>query len=148
MDKGMQLPSTMLQSYGSSSWVLPVNDIESKILSTLVNNSVRLGDIADVINGIQTSAEDVFPITNWKEQAGQVIFERGGSHGAVEKNLTRPYLMDSTAKVWSYLPIEADALIIFPYEYGAKGEAVLIPPVRLKTHYPLTWNYLNSFGSR
>ncbi|PWI55181.1 hypothetical protein BM613_13395 [Sulfoacidibacillus thermotolerans] len=146
-DKGMLLPSSMIHQYGAASWVLPSNDTEAKVLSTLFSSSIKLEDIADVINGIQTSAEDVYPIESWIEHNGLVHFEVDGVKFAVEKTITKPYLMDS-ARVQSYLPIESDALIIFPYEYGPNGEAILIPPSRLKTDFPRAWHYLKSFVSR
>ena len=77
-DKGMSLPSALLQQYGSAPWVLPANMTEARVLSKLVSNSIKLGKFADVINGIQSSAEDVYPITHWLERSGLIHFEVDG----------------------------------------------------------------------
>ncbi|MGC4098965.1 MAG: Eco57I restriction-modification methylase domain-containing protein [Nitrospira sp.] len=147
-ERRVLLPSTMLQNFGANPWVLPANELEAEVLLKLYTNSIRLGDIATVINGIQTSAEDIFSIENWIEENGVLHFDRGGQSWQVEKVITKPYLMDSTSRVWSYLPIVPDARVIFPYEYGSTGKAVLIPPDRFSVEYPLAWKYLNSFHQR
>lgn len=143
-DKGFMLPYHLLEQYGPASWILPAAAAEARSLEALFTNSVRLGDIADVINGLQTSAEKVFSVRAWTDLGATIRFDRGGVQWEIEKAITRSYLRDS-ARVWSYLPVEADALVIFPYEYGPGGEAVLIPPDRLEREYPLTWAYLKAF---
>lgn len=145
--KGMQLPYNLLTNAGENSWVLPADDVEARVLSTLIANSVKLDEIADIANGIQTSAEDVYSIGQWNESNGYITFERHGTTWTIEKSITRPYLMDSTG-IKSYKYVKADALIIFPYEYGPNNEAVLIPPFRLANEYPMAWAYLNNYQSR
>lgn len=145
--KGMRLNVDLIRKFGSGSWILPSTDTETAVLSSLYADSIRLGDVADVINGIQTSAEDVFPIGSWTESRGMVRFERAGRAWSVEKAITKPYLMDSS-RVRSYFPVSADALVIFPYEYGANGEAVLIPPERMRSQFPGAWAYLSHFTDR
>jgi len=147
-DKGVSLSMSLLRQFGGSSWILPANDTEAKVLSTLYLNSVRLGDITDVANGIQTSAEDVFPISSWTEHGNRLRFSNEGTTWEVEKEITKLYLMDSESRVKSYLPVEADARLIFPYEYGASEEAILIPPARLKREFPLAWGYLMHYQDR
>jgi len=147
-DKGMRLDAALVRKFGSGSWILPSTPAESAVLSALYADSVRLGDIADVVNGIQTSAEDVFPIRTWTEFPGIIRFERDRRNWSVEKAVTRPYLMDSMSRVRSYAPVEADALVIFPYEYGANGEAVLISPAKMRSEFPNAWKYLSHFKAR
>lgn len=145
--KGRTLPSAMIQSFGGSSWVLPANDIEAAVLAKLYTNSVHLGKVADVKNGIQTSAENVFPISEYTETAGVVQFTRGELTWNIESSLLKPYLMDSSL-IKSYLPITGDARIIFPYEFGDNGEPIFISPQDMRRHYPLAWRYLNHFKPR
>ncbi|MDR0269856.1 Eco57I restriction-modification methylase domain-containing protein [Paenibacillus sp.] len=147
-NKGMQLPYNLLTNARESSWVLPADDIEARILSTLITNSVKLKDVADILNGIQTSAEDVFPINQWVEANGYITFQRQGMNWTIEKAITKPYLMDSTKNVKSYKHVQADALILFPYEYGANNQEILIPPARLENDYPMAWQYLKNFEAR
>jgi hypothetical protein len=146
-NKGMQLPYNLLTSVEESSWVLPADDIETVILSTLLTDSIKLKDVADIPNGIQTSAEDVFPIEHWVEKNGYVTFQKQGISWTIEKAITKPYLMNS-ANVKSYKHTKADALIIFPYEYTLNDQAILIPPDRFEVEYPMTWAYLKNFEAR
>jgi hypothetical protein len=146
--KGMRLDVGLVRKFGAGSWILPSTAAESAVLSELYADSVRLGEIADVVNGIQTSAEDVFPIRGWTESRGKVRFKHAGQMWLVEKSLTKPYLMDSASRVNSYAAIEADALVIFPYEYGENGEAVLISPSRMRSEFPNAWEYLSHFKTR
>ncbi len=147
-DKGMALDNDLIRDLGGKAWVLPSTPEERLMLSVLHSGSERLGDIADVVNGIQTSAEDVFPISKWTSLGGSIVFERDGRTWNVEEALVRPYLMDSAARIHSYLPVEPDALVIFPYEYGDNGEAVPIPPERLQAEFPGAWLYLSAYRTR
>jgi hypothetical protein len=146
--KGVPLAYTLVNRQPGAAWVLPATPAEANVLSILTTNSYRLADVADVVNGIQTSAEDVFPISAWTEVGNEVHFSRDGRNWQVEKSITKPYLMDSTVHVKSYQAITADALVIYPYTQGQNGEAVLIPPATLHTQYPLAWAYLSHYKTR
>ena len=123
-DEGRTLPS-LLQQYSEKAWILPANDLEAGLLEKLVINSQPLGDVVDVFNGLQTSAEDVFPITQWRSISPQLIeFTKSGHTWQIEKNITRPYLMNSRELVRSYLPVGEDALIIYPYKVASTGEVI------------------------
>jgi len=147
-DKGWALPYNFIDQYPEASWVLPATPEEANVLTILKTNSCRMADVADVLNGIQTSADGVYAIQEWAESHGKVHFTRDGRSWSIEKDITQPYLMDSTAYVKSYFTVRADALVIFPYTYGSNGEAILIPPDKLQQDYPLTWAYLNHYRAR
>lgn len=147
-EPGISLPTQTLINFDGAAWVLPSNNLESRILNALYANSISLGDnVADVVNGIQTSAEDVFPIDTWQDNGQTITFQKDGRQWTIEKAITRPYLMDSS-QVVSYKPVLADALIIFPYEYNQKGEAVLLSPALLAQRFPLAHQYLNHYQIR
>ena len=147
-DKGMSLSYSFINQYPEASWVLPATSAETKVLTILKTKTCRMADIADVLNGIQTSADDIFAIQQWTESRNQVYFTREGRGWIIEKTITQPYLMDSRAKVKSYCTVQPDALVLFPYTFGANGEAVLIPPTKLRRDYPLAWSYLNYYKVR
>lgn len=146
--KGVSLAYNLLNRQQGSAWVLPATAAEANVLTTLTTNAYRLADVADVVNGIQTSAEDVFPIATWTALGTEIQFVRDGRTWRIEKSITKPYLMDSNVQVRSYQPVTADALVIFPYTYGVNGEAVLIPPATLRRQYPLAWAYLSHYQTR
>jgi len=147
-DKGWALLYNLIDQSREASWVLPATPEEAKVLTILKTNSCRMADVADVLNGIQTSADGVYAIQEWKEFHGVVQFTRDGRSWCIEKDITQPYLMDSARYVNSYCTVKADALVIFPYTYGSQGEAILIPPDKLKKDYPLTWAYLDHYRKR
>ncbi|MBB5040575.1 Eco57I restriction-modification methylase domain-containing protein [Prosthecobacter dejongeii] len=145
--KGITLGLDALERYGKRPWVLPADDDEAKVLGTLWHDGLVLSDVADVINGFQTSAEDVFAIKNWSLHGTRVRFEKAGRIWEVEEQITRPYLMDSGG-VSSFASVVGDGRVIFPYELGGRGEAVLIPPARMASDFPLAWEYLNAHSVR
>lgn len=143
-DKGSLLAYSLIDGSPEASWVLPATPEEANVLTTLKTDTCRLADVADVLNGIQTSADKVYAIDHWTEHNGQVHFTKEGRAWSIEKAITRPYLMDS-GRIRSYCTVQADALVIFPYTYGSKGNAILIPPVTLRRNYPLSWAYLSHY---
>jgi type I restriction-modification system DNA methylase subunit len=150
-EKGMELSYDWLQKYwfkSGEAWVLPSNEVEAQVLSVLYSNAVRLGEIADINNGIQTSAERIYSITKWEEYQGRIRFKRGKETWEIEKAITKPYLIDSTSRVWSYLPIKSDALIIFPYLVKASGVVAPMPPEQIQSEFPLAWRYLKAYEER
>ena len=144
-NKGVKLDHSRILAFSENPWILPSNENENKILSKLYSNSIPLGDVAKISNGIQTSQEEIFSVSDWSEQGQIIQFTKNGRVWAIEKGITKPYLSDSESRVWSFLQIQADRLLIFPYEYSGDNTAILIPPARMKAEYPLTWNYLYSF---
>ncbi|MCX5782110.1 MAG: N-6 DNA methylase [Elusimicrobia bacterium] len=147
-EKGISLDSQLLFNLRGRSWVLPASKTEALVLAKLYRNSLLLSEIVDVINGIQTSAEDIFSIEKWVERNGILNFERNNVTWEMENSITKPYLINSTSQVWSYLPIEADSRIIFPYHQNSDGEAVLIKPSDLSKKYPLAYKYFSANKER
>ncbi len=146
-ERGMNLDYDLISSYCSKSWILPSTPVECTVLSAMFADSVLLGEIVDVANGIQTSAERVFPIWNWTTNGNLIEFERDERMWQVERSITKPYLMDSS-RIHSYAPVIADALVIFPYEFGERGEAILISPDRMQDEFPNAWEYLLHYRDR
>lgn len=145
--KGITLGLDALERYGKRPWVLPANADEATVLETLWRDGLVLSDVADVNNGFQTSAEDIFAIKNWSLHGLRVRFERADRSWEIEEQITRPYLMNSGG-VSSFTSVVGDGRVIFPYELGVGGEAVLIPPARMASDFPLTWAYLNAHMGR
>ena len=130
-----------------SPWVIPSNNTEKTILEALVENSMKLGDMCTVFNGLQTSAEDVFAISDYTTVGNEIHFTKNDIDYKVEASITRPYLMNSK-KVISYSELKKDGLAIFPYTFNAEGVPSVIPPADLARNFPLTWAYLSGFRDR
>ena len=142
-EKGFVLPSSLLKTVGSNAWVLPSSHEEASVLAKLTTNSTPLSNLVDVANGIQTSANDVFLIPQFVEKGKFIEFKKDDTLWEIEKAITRPYINDS-ARVVSYQPIVADALMIFPYELSSNGSPVPIDPSTMASDYPYAWSYLNA----
>jgi type I restriction-modification system DNA methylase subunit len=141
--KGFSLPETLLKTVGGSAWVLPSSKEEAFVLGKLTANSIPLSKLADIKNGIQTSANDVFLIDSFEDRGEFVEFEKNGVRWVVEKSITRPYINNS-ARVVSYQPIHADALIIFPYQQSANSSPIPIMPNVMKRDFPKAMLYLKA----
>ena len=141
----MVLETKLIRDFGASPWLLPANHEEALILQRLYADSVSLGMVADVKNGIQTSADKILAFENSVDKGGLIEFkDKNGKVWQIEKNITKPYVMDSL-RVQSFEVIEAKGRVIFPYIYNSDNKALLIPPGRLTKDFPLTWAYLKAF---
>ncbi len=144
-DKGYSQPSTVLSTLGELAWVLPATADEHAVLSTLYANSRKLGEIVEIKNGVQTSKNSVFVISNYTDTGPTIQFEKQGVLWEIEKALTRPYVADSTAQVRSYCEVQPDSLVIFPYRAGPTDAPQVMTPGYLSTSFPLGWAYLRHY---
>lgn len=143
--QGVPTPRNRLPTSGDA-WMLAADATEALTISTLLKNSKPLGEIAEIKNGIQTSADDVYLISNHTAVGNKVIFEKAGVRWEIEAAMTRPHIKDSGV-VSSYGIVRADSLVIFPYA-SSNGAAVLVPPDTMMKDYPLAFAYLSSYRDR
>ena len=146
--KGISIPNTSLKRNPEGSWVLPATATEEHVLDKLHRNALHLAQIADILNGIQTSADAIYAIRTFAEKKDLIEFARDGHAWSIEKAVVRPYLMDSETRVHSYGTVIADAVIIYPYQLASNGHVNLIPPSEFKVEYPLTYAYLRHYRER
>ncbi|PZO09390.1 MAG: hypothetical protein DCF27_05635 [Lysobacteraceae bacterium] len=143
--KGYAQSSNVLSAAGECAWVLPGTPDEHKVLSMLYANSRKLGDTVDIKNGVQTSKNSVFVISNYRDSGPNVLFQKEGVQCEIEKALTRPYVADSAGQVKSFCNIEPDSLVIFPYSVGLSGAPQVMVPGYLRRNFPLGWAYLKHY---
>ena len=146
-EKGFTLSSNLLSTFGSKAWILPSSTEEAVVLEKLTANSIPLSDIADVSNGIQTSANDVFLITQFQDKGEYIEFLKNGAHWKIEKKITKPYI-DNSERVVSYQPLTADARVLFPYERSSNGFLIPINPDVMERDYPHAMQYLTAYKER
>lgn len=142
--KGYTQPEAVLTEFGAAAWVLPATAEEHALLTMLYANSRKLGDLVDIKNGVQTSKNNVFVISNYTNTGATVGFHKEGVPWEVEKALTRPYVADS-GQVKSFCELAADALVIFPYQAGPNGAPQVLSPAALQSMFPLGWAYLRHY---
>jgi hypothetical protein len=126
-------------------WVLPANDYEATVLSALTRAFVPLSSVVHVRNGIQTSKNRTYILTDVSVEQGEVAFQKAGTQWAIEEEVTRPYLEDSKT-IRSYHSVVPDARVIYPYketdvERNPSGFEI-IPVDEMRCKYPKAYAYL------
>lgn len=98
----------------------------SELYERLMSNPLKLGDVADIFVGLQTSADKIYVIPIDSE---------------IEKKLTKPFLLTGDLK--PYFTPSPSARLIFPYDVK-DGKAKPMNEETLRQKYPIGWNYLYS----
>jgi len=120
---------------------------DSSLFTRLSKMPVKLGDIADIFVGLQTSADDVF-IMNLIEDTPKTFRLRSKSldtEWLFEKDLLFPIV--SGTDVNSYAPLASRQYILFPYKVN-NSSAVLIVFKTITENYPRTAAYLKENKKR
>ncbi|POZ57071.1 Type IIS restriction enzyme Eco57I [Lysinibacillus sphaericus] len=137
-----------LDSLDEKSWILPKSGREKALLNKIFQKSQTLDVIADIFNGIQTSAER--PPVYWfaedeivKETPTHYCINRMDKTFEIEKKILRPFYKPTKKfekNLGSYDIVKTNKYIIFPYDLNGKiySEAVL------QSEFSGTWEYLES----
>ena len=123
------------------------------IMKSMESVSVPLENVAEVFNGIQTSAERPKPIY-WfsgdeliNENDTTVTIQKGNKKYEIEKSILKPYFKPTKATekgLTTYTKLSTDKRIIFPYDKSGR----LIPIERMKSDYSGTYAYLLDYYDR
>lgn len=132
-------------------WQLVSSVEKAEVLNKLYENSTLLGDgnLVDIFNGIQTSAERPVPIYWFSEEeilnneaTDQCIeVKRNLKNYRIEKGILKPFFKPTKhleKNLSTYSTVSINKWIIFPYD----SEGKLLSEEYLKDNYPGTWNYL------
>ncbi|HOC92471.1 MAG TPA: Eco57I restriction-modification methylase domain-containing protein [bacterium] len=121
-------------------WNFIVGD-GKRLFNKLSKMPVKLGDIANIFVGTQTSADDIFVLENCKEQKKHVSgFSRSLNENVkIERDLTKPFLFGR--QIRRYDPLVTDSRLVCPYEINETG-CRLYSEQELTSEYPLAWDYL------
>lgn len=105
----------------------------------------RLGKVADIFVGVQTSADPIYIFQPVGEAEGTLTLRWNGRDWPIERDILRPFLLD--APLVAYARPRPNAKILFPYslEAGAgRVRAHLLQPDEMARRYPGCWAYLNA----
>jgi hypothetical protein len=140
---GQELPSSSL---GPEPWVF-VPDRDGDVFTRLRREFPRrLGEVADIFVGVQTSADDVFFLAPVAETMDAVeCRDATGTIRVLERSIVRPALRDRRLRPFDFRPIP-DYWAIFPYERSAAADGRMrpIPIDRFEHEFPLCWAYLTA----
>ena len=121
-------------------WNFTVGE-DADLVARLKTMPVKLGDLADIFVGLQTSADDVF-IMNLVSEGSRTLRLHSKALNAditLEKALLHPLL--SGTDVSGYAPLPDRQYILFPYEVD-ETSVRLIPQDELARRYPKASDYL------
>lgn len=126
---------------GEEPWTFASASVQAAFDRIRAAHPEKLGEVADIFVGVQTSADDIYIIEAEREDANSVTFNWSSREWTIEKGLLRPCLLD--AQLFAYTPPEPNRYMIFPYRLGGP-RAVLIQPDELEESYPGAWAYLSA----
>ena len=128
-------------------WRLTTDIKFMKMLATVEEHGKPLGEIVNIFNGIQTSAERPKPVY-WfdkdeivSETGEEIIVDKFEKRYHIEKRILKPFFKPTKADekgMGTYSSLKTDKHIIFPY--NADGSLISIDVMR--KDYPGTYQYL------
>ena len=136
-------------SLGAAPWRLSTDIAFLKMIAKMEAHARPLGEVVDIFNGIQTSAERPQPVY-WfaqnevlSETEKTVTIRKFGAEYQIEKSILKPYFKPTKADekgMQTYSLLKTDKRIIFPYT----EEGSLICLSVMKQEYPGTFAYLSA----
>lgn len=143
------IPTEQLKDEG---WVLIPSDLRNvhdRIWDQSLTLEKILDDEANISNGIQTSANDIYVIKPTRSDKKYYYLEKDSKSWKVEKALTRPYFETTGGidNLNTYRPFKPNAIVIYPYK-KVKGKIQFVNIAELKKKYPLLSKYLLAHKSK
>ena len=137
------LPATALTR---AEWSLAVGEAAG-LVARLRALPMRLGDVADIFVGLQTSADDVFILDAVGESANRLVLHSKslGRDYAFESDLVFPLV--SGVDVTRYCPLPRRQYIVFPYMVQDE-RASLITIASMESAFPETAAYMRANQTR
>ncbi len=138
----MDVPSDTL---GEDPWEFA--DAETRALFERIRAAFpdRLGELAEIFVGVQTSADHIYIFHAVAENADTVTLRWNDRDWPIERGIVHPCLYD--AQLHAYARPQPNTWIIFPYEtvtVGTKTRARLFQPTEMAQHFPKCFDYLEA----
>lgn len=130
--------------FGAEPWVFVSPETETLFGRIRGHNTVALGSVADILVGLQTSADGVYILKDVVDTGATLRFTTGKKKDKraweIEKGICVPCLMDVPFEPFE--TVRANAWMIYPY-MSVGGQAVLLEADAFEARYPLAWDYLS-----
>lgn len=130
---------------GSDAWRFADSEVTELIDRVQCTCPERLGGVADIFVGMQTSADGIYIFESSDFDSDSVTLHWNGENWPIERAILRPCLSDVT--LCPYSRPEANAWMIFPYEIISERQrprARLFQPDELADRFPICWAYLSA----
>jgi type I restriction-modification system DNA methylase subunit len=107
---------------------------------------VKLGDVASIFVGLQTSADKIYVLKGTQLNGGRYVTveDRNGLKWKLEREVLRPFINDVSLSTFE-LPV-SNHWLVFPYRVENK-KVTLIPVPEMIEMFPKTWQYLKENSS-
>ena len=130
------------EQVSGAEWNLAVGP-GAALFERLSQMPVKLGDVAHIFVGTQTSADTVFVLEDCCFSGNQVVGTSSvtGEKVQVERDIVKPFLRGKDIR--RYRSLEASASLICPYAIG-ENECRLMSESELSREYPLAYAYLRA----
>jgi len=105
----------------------------------------RLGQIAEIFVGVQTSADEIYIFVGVAENTNTITLRWNGHDWPIERGILLPCLHD--IPLFAYARPKPNAWMIFPYEMvtdGTRTKAHLIQPAEMAQRFPGCLAYLEA----
>ncbi|MCG3131910.1 MAG: Type IIS restriction enzyme Eco57I [Phycisphaerae bacterium] len=121
-----------------SAWCLQDHS-EASFMKQVGAEHPRLGEVASIFVGLQTSADRIYCLESgaWPTNPVSTIKVRDnrGKQWTLERDVLRPFLYD--VSFGQYDTLSSQHALLFPYKVST-----LIPATEMKERYPAAWAYL------
>lgn len=128
------------ESITEQEWVFPVGR-EADVFERLRSFPIKLGDIAELFVGLQTSADTVFVFKNAAIEARNLTAVHSAQLDMtveIESSLLKPVIRSGEiSRFWGH----PSALVLFPYRSTPTGYR-LLSEGDLRREFPAAWRYL------
>ncbi len=130
---------------GDAAWQFA--DAETRAVFNRVRAAcpTRLGIVAEIFVGVQTSADDIYIFHSAAETADHHVLQWDGRDWPIEKGVLRPFLRD--VQLTAFSRPAANTWLIFPYEFvttRGRTAARLLQPAEMAERYPNCLAYLTA----
>lgn len=132
-------------NYADAPWVFLSPKTQSVFDKLLHKPTQKLGNLANIVVGLQTSADPIYIFEVADESDEFYTFTKNGVQHSVEKAICKDCVYDLSFKIHD--TISPNAKIIFPYNVSEDGAEVLSEGV-MKNEYPKCFEYLSLFKEK
>jgi type I restriction-modification system DNA methylase subunit len=131
-----------VEALESNEWNFAIG-LDSQLFDKLKKVKTKLGDIAHIFVGTQTSADDIFVLDNCVLTQRTVTgFSNSlGKKVKIELKATKPFLRGK--EIRRYEPLVSNARLICPYEIKA-DDFRLFSEKELMNNFPMAYDYLKT----
>ena len=135
----------------SKNWVIVPPHLKSSY-NKIIEQSVELQNLAECVNGIQTSSTlYIFYLNKINITEDFYEFEKDGQIFKIEKSITRPYYQTKNKyldPLSTYRDLKPNSFIIFPYNIDENNVVRLMSLEQFRVNFPETFRYLEYYKEK